>query len=76
MTKKEWRALQAKLLKKKNVVAVGRGFKVTGGIKMDEVSIVCSVTRKETHANALDIKDVIPKSIQVRCLRVCVWQTI
>jgi hypothetical protein len=64
MNQKEWRALQAKLLKKKNVVAVGRGFKVTGGIKTDKEAVVCSVTRKETHANALDIKDFIPRSIQ------------
>ena len=54
-----------KLLKKSNVVAVGIGYKIKGGKKTSELSIVCSVTKK-VHTSLLKKKDIIPKEID-RC---------
>lgn len=62
----ETRRVKAKvaagLLKKKNVVAVGIGYKIRGGEKTDEVSIVVSVKRKIS-PELLRSRDLIPKKI-------------
>ena len=50
------------LLKKKNVVAVGIGFKKVKGKKTKRMSIVCSVTKK-LPKHALEKKDLIPKLV-------------
>lgn len=63
MDNKTWRKIQHKLLKKKNVVAVGRGCKEISGTKYrHRKAIVCSVVRKES-IDQLKKKDLIPKSI-------------
>jgi len=63
MNKKRWRELQKELLKKKNVVAVGRGFRETAGVKTTEKAIVCSVSKKELFIH-LKKEDLIPKEVE------------
>lgn len=63
MNKKDWRKIQRKLRKKKNVVAVGRGFKEIGGTRYrHRKAIVCSVVKK-VPASELRKKDLIPRTI-------------
>ncbi len=45
-----------------NVVATGIGFKVSQGVRTDEVTIVCSVTEK-VPASALSAADLVPEEI-------------
>jgi hypothetical protein len=47
------------LLGRRNVVAIGVGYKVKEGIRTDEVSLVVSVKHK-VHSSALSPQDVIP----------------
>lgn len=47
---------------RKNVVATGIGYKVTGGEKTGQLSIVCSVERKEA-ASKLSGSDLLPKTV-------------
>jgi len=49
-----------KLLTKRNVVGVGIGYKVTGGEKTDQLSIVAMVSKK-FHEAALFSPDIVPK---------------
>jgi len=51
------------LLKKKNVVAVGWGYKEVAGKKTTLRTIICSVTKKEPLAD-LKKKDIVPKYIK------------
>jgi len=60
---KDWKKTQRELCKKKNVVAVGRGFKEVGGKLTSERVIVCSVEKKEP-LSALAAKDVIPANVE------------
>ena len=63
INKKGWRKIQRKLLKKKNVVAVGCGYKEINGVKYrHRKAIVCSVTKKES-VSQLRKRDLIPKTI-------------
>jgi hypothetical protein len=48
------------LLGKRNVVGVGLGYKITGGVNTGELSLVVSVTHK-VPAAALAAEDLIPK---------------
>jgi hypothetical protein len=48
------------LLSRRNVVGVGLGYKITGGINTGELSLVVSVTHK-VPAAALAAEDLIPK---------------
>jgi len=50
------------LLGRRNVVGVGLGYKVSGGIETDELSLVVSVTRKEETA-ALAAEDLVPQAL-------------
>lgn len=54
---------EAKLLKKRNVVAVGEGKKITNGIMTEEYCITVFVTKKIS-ASELKPKDVIPTSLE------------
>lgn len=63
MNKEKWQKLQKELLKKKNVVAVGKGFRVTAGVKTKERAIVCSVAKKESTA-LLKKTDLIPQEVE------------
>ncbi len=54
---------EAALLKKKNVVGVGIGFKNSSGQASDQVAIVVNVTRK-VPLSALHAKDIIPASLE------------
>ena len=56
------RERKKELLAKKNVVAVGVGYKVKNGETTSILSIVCSVKRKVNTAE-LSKKDIIPKQI-------------
>jgi hypothetical protein len=60
---KDWRKIQRELLKKKNVVAVGLGFKEVDGCMTGRRAIVCSVEKKEP-LSALAVKDLIPANIE------------
>jgi len=60
---KDWKKTQRELLKKKNVVAVARGFREVGGKLTKEIVIVCSVEKKEP-LSALAAKDLIPANIE------------
>lgn len=55
------------LLKKKNVVAVGKGKKTIGGVKTDRNAIVVGVTRKITPwqmaMDELGMNNLVPLSI-------------
>jgi len=50
------------LLKKPNVVTVGRGRKRIGGVDTGRLAVVVGV-RKKLPLSALSAKDVIPKTI-------------
>jgi len=51
-----------RLLPQTNVVATGVGYKVTRGRKTDELSIVCSVTRKVALSQPAP-RDQVPSTI-------------
>jgi hypothetical protein len=53
---------RSQLLDRANVVAAGVGYKMTGGQKTSNLSIVCSVTKKIA-ASQLASKDLIPQTI-------------
>lgn len=50
------------LLSRANVVATGIGYKVRGGVRTGELSIVCSVTEK-VPATQLAPRDLVPASV-------------
>jgi len=50
------------LLRRRNVVATGVGYKVAGDTPTDHLSIVCSVTRKMPEAQ-LASRDLVPREI-------------
>lgn len=50
------------LLKKRNVVGVGLGFKISQGVNTGELGLVVSVTRKET-LSALTAADLVPQAL-------------
>jgi hypothetical protein len=54
---------EAALLKKKNVVGVGVGFKNFSGKTSDQVAIVVNVTHK-VPLSALRAEDIIPTSLE------------
>lgn len=56
------RAAAADLHDRENVVATGVGYKVKGGERTDELSIVCSVTRKLSAAE-LSAEELVPARI-------------
>lgn len=60
---KDWRKIQRELLKKKNVVAVGLGFKEVDGKMTGRRAVVCSVEKKES-LSMLAVKDLIPVNIE------------
>ncbi len=51
------------LLKKKNVVGLGIGYKEVEGQETDQLSLVVMVRRKES-SSQLDAKDLIPAEIE------------
>jgi len=53
---------EAKLLRYKNVVATGIGYKVSGGVRSEELCIICSVVNKIKVLH-LDSDDLIPAEI-------------
>jgi hypothetical protein len=53
----------ADLLRKRNVVGVGLGYKVSRGENTGELSVVVSVTRKEP-PTALSARDLVPPSVE------------
>ena len=53
---------QEQLLDRKNVVATGIGYKITGDQKTATLSIVCSVTEK-VEASKLMERDLVPESV-------------
>jgi hypothetical protein len=53
---------QAKLLKKKNVVGVGIGYKESGGQKTDRLSLIVMVEKK-VGIEQLDKKDIVPQEV-------------
>ncbi len=50
------------LLEQSNVIAVGAGYKVTGGQKTSNLGIVCSVTKKVAPSQ-LSSKDLVPPTL-------------
>lgn len=62
MDRNNWRKLQRGLLKKENVVAVGRGLKRVRGVVTSERAIICSVEKKMPFSQ-LKAKDLIPADI-------------
>jgi hypothetical protein len=56
------RAARNELLARPNVVATGVGFKVSDGVRTDEVSIVCSVTHKVPRSE-LRAHELVPESL-------------
>lgn len=52
----------SRLMKYRNVVATGLGYKVTAGKKTGQLSIVCSVEKKEP-ASKLSVFDLLPGSV-------------
>lgn len=54
---------QKDLLKKQNVSGVGIGYKVTGGVKTDQLCLVVMVNKKRKSA-ALTAQDMVPTEIQ------------
>ena len=50
------------MLARRNVVACGIGYKVSRGVRTDELSLVVSVTHK-VHPSALAPEDLIPKEV-------------
>jgi len=59
-----WSA-QEKLLRKKNVVAVGIGYKEVGGERTETKAIICSVSKKEP-LSALKKEDIIPMRVWLK----------
>jgi len=51
------------LLKKRNVVGVGLGYKISQGVDTGELSLVVSVTRKEADPSALAAEDLVPRAL-------------
>jgi len=51
------------LLKRKNVVGLGIGYKEVGGRETDQLSIVVMVRKKESPSQ-LDARDLIPSEIE------------
>jgi hypothetical protein len=51
------------LLRKRNVVGVGLGYKISQGVNTGELGLVVSVTRKEAVA-ALSAADLIPRALE------------
>jgi len=60
--RKELKKVQNDLLSKANVVSVGVGYKVSNGVKTNELSLICSVESKKPES-AIKGKDLIPKKI-------------
>ena len=61
MDKNAWRKIQRKLLKKKNVIAVGRGYKKIGSVRYrHRKAVVCSVVKK-VPISQLKKRDLIPR---------------
>jgi len=56
-------ATEKKFLEKKNVVAVGQGYKEVGGKRTESMAIICSVIKKEPLAK-LKKKDIIPQLVK------------
>ncbi len=56
------RNYRGQLLERKNVVATGLGYKITGGQKTSTLSIICSVTKKVA-ASELSSTDLVPTSL-------------
>lgn len=50
------------LLSRRNVVACGIGYKISDGVRTDELSLIVSVTHK-VHASALTLDDLIPREV-------------
>ena len=63
MKEEDFQSAQKKLLGKKNVIAVGIGYKETGGKRTKAIAIICSVTKKESLAE-LKKKDLIPAQVK------------
>jgi len=51
------------LMKKKNVIGVGVGKKITGGKETDEDAVVIFVERKEV-LESLDPEDAVPEKLE------------
>jgi len=51
------------LLARKNVVATGIGYKITGGQRSETLGLVCSVSKKQA-ASRLSTSDVIPAQLE------------
>jgi hypothetical protein len=62
-TRSALREVSRELLARRNVVATGVGYKVTGGKRTQAMSIVCSVTRK-VPVSALAAADLVPATIR------------
>jgi hypothetical protein len=62
-TRSALRGASRDLLARRNVIATGVGYKVTGGMRTQVPCMVCSVTRKMP-ASALAAADLIPQEIQ------------
>lgn len=58
-----FRSVEKELFRKKNVVAVGIGYKVAGGKRTTSKAIICSVVKKELLAD-LKKKDIIPPIVE------------
>jgi hypothetical protein len=54
---------QGELLKKKNVVGLGIGYKQTAGRQTDQLSLIVMVRKKEP-LSKLRLPDVVPPQIQ------------
>lgn len=54
---------QKKMLKKKNVLGLGVGYKETGGKKTDELSLIILVEKKED-ISVLSKKDLVPPEVE------------
>ncbi|HID88817.1 MAG TPA: hypothetical protein EYP52_03805 [Anaerolineae bacterium] len=57
------RRYQYELLARRNVVACGIGYKVSKGIRTDEISIIVSVTHK-VDPSALSVEDLVPRELE------------
>lgn len=55
-------AVRSALMNRKNVVATGIGYKVTAGERTGQLSIVCSVERKEP-LSKLSSSEMLPKTV-------------
>lgn len=63
MRKNNYDSIAKKLLKKKNVVAVGTGYKEIGGERTKTRAIICSVSKKEP-LGGLKKRDIIPMRVR------------